>query len=337
MEKAETAVKLDIGDICVQVASPHGEIIAHVQDRYRDFLSHKEPDFEIEMAFLAEIDPAEFLAVPREMLLEFIERNRAARRHLDQSDASSGWQAPYSYWAEDWRQRSHSSVEPDEDPTSRSKPRVSHLDDQVLLQRSDFAGCLDMKTRRGKNLFRKGMEPIAVESFLRICYSFLAVEHGGLLLHSAGVLRDDNGYIFPGPSGTGKSTIASLATAKETVLSDEMVVVSKKEGGYLVYSTPFYGTNESTEQNIGGYLKAAFLPVKGNEVYLKEARPAQALAKLLASVLFFSQEPSLNQRLMDIGTDVVARVPFYEMHFRRDASFWGCIDEIEGKGVTTQR
>ena len=291
MEAAETTIKLDIGDICALVASPHCEIIAHVQDRYRTFLSDKEPDFEIEMAFLGSVDPAEFLNVPREMLLEF-----------------------------------------DADPESRSKPRVSHLDHQVLLRRSDFAGCLDMKARRARNVFDKNMEITAVESFLRICYSFLAVGHEGLLLHSAGVLRGDNGYIFPGPSGTGKSTIASLATDREVILSDEMVVVRKREGNYRVYSTPFYGTNESARQNIGAYLKAAFLPVKDDKVYLKEVRSAQALSKLLASVLFFSQEPSLNQRLMDIGTDVVTQIPIYEMHFRCDNSFWECIGELERNG-----
>ena len=329
MEKAETAIKVDIGDICVLVASPHPEIITRVQDRYRDFLSDKEPDFEVEMAFLGDVDPAEFLDVPREMLLEFTERNLAVQRRLEQSGTSPHQRALYPRRPESWRQRFRSTVEPDEAPELRSRPKVSHLDHQVLLQRSDFAGCLDMRTRRGRNIFRKNMEIIAVESFLRICYSFLAVDHEGLLLHSAGVLRGDNGYIFPGPSGTGKSTIASLATAKETVLSDEMVVVRKREGDYLVYSTPFYGSNESTGQNRGACLKAAFLPVKDDEVYLKEAGPAQALAKLLASVLFFSQEPSLNRRLMDIGTDVVAQIPFYEMHFRRDDSFWGCIDEME--------
>ncbi|MFB0533516.1 MAG: hypothetical protein ACETWR_00890 [Anaerolineae bacterium] len=329
MEKTETTIKLDIGDICVLVTSPHRQIIAHVQDRYRHFLSDKEPDFEVEMAFLGDVEPAEFLGVPREIVLDFVERNLAVQRRIEQQDTSSH---PVYRQAEDWRQRFHSTVEPDEDHWSRSRPKVSHLDHQILLQRSDFAGCLDMKARRGRNTFRKNMEIIAVESFLRICYSFLAVEQGGLLLHSAGVLRDDNGYIFPGPSGTGKSTIASLATARETILSDEMVVVRKSERGYLVYSTPFYGTNESTEQSIGACLKAAFLPVKDDEVYLKEAKPAQALAKLLASVLFFSQEPSLNRRLMDIANDVVAQVPFYEMHFRRDTSFWGYIEEIEEKG-----
>jgi hypothetical protein len=174
------------------------------------------------------------------------------------------------------------------------------------------------------------MEPFAIESFLRICYSFLAVEHRGLLLHSAGVIKNGNGYIFPGISGTGKSTIASLATEKEVVLSDEMVVVREAEEGHLVYSTPFYGTNESADLNSNAPLKAAFLPVKDDKVCIKETKPSQALTKLLASVLFFGQKPSLNQCLMDISADIIAQIPFYEMHFQRDTSFWKRIDELDG-------
>ena len=308
MDKPTTTVKLDIGDMVALIAAPRPEIVAHIRDRYHAFLSDKKPDFEIEMALAEDVSAAGFLGVPREMLLE-----------------PSGC-GSYPRAAESWGPEPGTESA---DSQATSKPHVAHLDGLILLQRSDFAGCLDLKARQGKNIFGRTMGPFAVESFLRISYSFLAVEHGGLLLHSAGALRDGRGYIFPGQSGTGKSTIAGLATPRETILSDEMVVVRKKEESYLVYSTPFYGTNPSAGRNIAAPLRAAFLPVKDQAVYLKEAKPAQVLSKLLASVLFFGQEPALSRRLMDIGADVVARVPFYEMHFRRDGSFWECIAELE--------
>ena len=310
MDRPTMTVKLDIGDMVVLIAAPRLEVIAHVRDRYHAFLSDEKPDFEIEMALAEDVDVAGFLGVPREILLEPVRRGSYPRA------------------AENWGRGPGPGTESADSQTA-SKPHVAHLDGLILLQRSDFAGCLDLTARRGKNIFGKNMGPFAVESFLRIAYSFLAVDRGGLLLHSAGVLRDGRGYIFPGQSGTGKSTIASLATPTEAVLSDEMVVVRKGGDGYLVYSTPFFGTNPSAGRNIAAPLRAAFLPVKDQAVYLKEARPAQALAKLLAGVLFFGQEPALNRRLVDIGADVVARVPFYELHFRRDGSFWECIGALE--------
>jgi len=318
MEKP--AIKLDIGGMCVQIASPDREIIAHVADRYRDFLSDKTPDLELVMAFAKGVDLAEFLDVPYKMLQEFIRRDSTVKKEI-----SDAWAQSPPHPREE-KKRPSSAAE----DRLESRPKVSRLGRKILFQRSDLAGWIDVEARQGKSVLRKNMEPFAIESFLRICYSFLAVEHDGLLLHSAGMVRSGNGYIFPGISGTGKSTIASLATDTEIVLSDEMVVVRKVRENYLVYSTPFYGTNGSTDLNSSAPLKAVFLPVKDDKVYVRETRHSQALTKLLASVLFFGQEPTLNQRLMDIGADVIAQIPFYEMHFRRDTSFWEHIDELDG-------
>lgn len=333
MAGATTAVKIDIGDICTLVTSAQREIITHVRRRYRDFVTDRPSDITFEMSFAEYVDPASFLDVPREMLLsDWIGSGPRTRRHAERPDTPQGG-GTYTWWAERSEGESRSTESLGGDPLSRSRPQVSHLGDRILFQRSDFAGCLDVRARRGRTVFREGAELFAVESFLRIGYSFLAVERSGLLLHSAGVLRGDRGYIFPGPSGTGKSTIASLVTDRERVLSDEMVVVRKRgEGSYWVYSTPFYGTNESAEASIGVALQAALLPVKDREVGLRKARPALALSRLLSSVLFFGQDPALTRQLMDISADLVACIPFYLMHFRRDDSFWGCIDELERNG-----
>jgi hypothetical protein len=321
MARPAIPVKVNIGDVCVLLTARRPESTAYIRDRYRAFLSDREPDFEIEMAWKEDVDPAGFLGVSPDLL-------ESGQRHLARPDDLSGGEGPNLRAAEAWDWRSALGTE-SAGSKSGSRPQVSQLNGLTLFQRSDFAGCLDLNARRGRTVFEKNAEPFAVESFLRISYSFLAVDRGGLLLHSAGVLRNGRGYIFPGRSGTGKSTIASLATSTETVLSDEMVVVRQGGDGYLVYSTPFYGTNPSAERNIAALLQAAFLPVKDQAVNLKPARPAQALSKLLAGVLFFSQEPALARRLMDIGADIVTHVPFYELHFRRDGSFWACIAELE--------
>ncbi len=315
MGRPTATVKVNIGGACARITARRAESIAFIRDRYRAFLSDREPDFEIEVAWKQDVDPAGFLGVLPELL-------ESRQRHLARPDA------PHSRETSNWDWRSELETG-SADPSLASRPQISYLGGLTLFQRNDFAACLDLSARRGRAIFEKNAEPFAVESFLRISYSFLAVEHGGLLLHSAGVLRNGRGYIFPGRSGTGKSTIAGLATPAETVLSDEMVIVRMGGDGYRVYSTPFYGTSSSAEDNIAAPLQAAFLPVKDQAVYLKQAGQAQALSKLLAGVLFFSRDPALSRRLMDIGADLVARVPFYELHFRRDGSFWECIVELE--------
>ena len=109
-------------------------------------------------------------------------------------------------------------------------------------------------------------------------------------------------------------------------------MVTKTADSHLIHRTPFHGANKAAEENRNAPLKAAFLPVKDSQLYIEEARPPRALAKLLASILLFGQEPVSTQRVMDIGADLVAQVPSDEMHFRRDDAIWDCIGELNRAG-----
>ena len=317
MSSNDSSVRLGIGELCISVASPQPSILAHVRERYRHFLlDGGTPDFEIEMRLLEDTAAAaRFLDIPAELVAELIHEPEVPAAHAKDSGKRSGW-----------RSADKASLQKTK---LDSKPEVRHIGGRVLFRRLDFAGFMDPAAGMGRVVFSERMQIIAVESFLRIAYSFLAVEHEGLLLHSAAVARGDRGYIFPGPSETGKSTIASFATQREQVLSDEMVMVRKIEGAYRVYSSPFFGTNASTELNVGAPLRAAMLPIKDTRVYLEKTTPGRALSKFLASVLFFDQDPATNERLMSIATDVVDTVPFFDMHFRRDGEFWTHIEELE--------
>lgn len=305
-----SSVRLSIGGLCVAIVSPQPRTLVHLTERYRHFLDGAvAPDFEIEMRSLdAAATAARFLDVPEELLAGLVSEQHHPTR-----------QTPF-FGREEMGGRK---------TKLDSKPEVSRIGDRIVFRRVDFAGCLDLARGVGRVVFADRMQTIAVESFLRIAYSFLAVEHAGLLLHSAAVARGPCGYIFPGPSETGKSTIAGLATVREQVLSDEMVMVRKVSGSYRVYSSPFFGTNASTERNVGVSLRAALLPVKDMQVFLERAAPGRALAKFLASVLFFDRDPAANERLMSLAADVTGTIPFYDMHFRRDGAFWDCIEELE--------
>lgn len=112
---------MDIGDMCVLIASPHPQVIAHIQDRYHDFLSEEAPDFEIEMAFAEDADPAEYLDVPHEMLSDFIERSRSVEKRLEEPGTASFQDV---YW---WGRQPSPFGESEADALAGSKPKVAHL------------------------------------------------------------------------------------------------------------------------------------------------------------------------------------------------------------------
>ncbi len=72
-------------------------------------------------------------------------------------------------------------------------------------------------------------------------------QNDALLLHASGIAIDGRGYVFFGPSGAGKTTVAKLAAGHGQLLTDENVVLRLKSDGVEVCSTPFWGHSTPPE------------------------------------------------------------------------------------------
>ena len=78
---------------------------------------------------------------------------------------------------------------------------------KVFFARPEFAGYIDTKKQKAE-VALSYPSAVPLESCLRICYSLMAVIHGGFLLHSAGVVAGKKASIFYGTSESGKTTVA---------------------------------------------------------------------------------------------------------------------------------
>lgn len=67
---------------------------------------------------------------------------------------------------------------------------------------------------------------------------FVHFKNNALILHSAGININNNGYIFSGKSGSGKTTIAKNFSQRD-VLSDEAIAIKLVNGNVLMRGTPF--------------------------------------------------------------------------------------------------
>lgn len=88
-------------------------------------------------------------------------------------------------------------------------------------------------------------EKMAIDNALMIMFALATAERGTVLFHAAVVSHEGRGYMFLGPSGTGKSTHASLwqryIAGTALVNDDNPIVRISEDGTATVYGSPWSG------------------------------------------------------------------------------------------------
>lgn len=165
-----------------------------------------------------------------------------------------------------------------------------------------------------------------IEYTLRVVYALLAVRHGGLLLHAAGIVQQERAYLFCGQSGSGKTTVARLSPP-DAVLNDDLVLLLPSGlTGWEAYATPFSNpTQQPPAGRIAAPLARLVFLVQAAEVRLVEMPPARALAELLAVVPVITANAALGSQVMQIGSHLLADVGGYYLRFRPEPSFWAVV------------
>ncbi|MGH2652182.1 MAG: hypothetical protein ACRDHK_13350 [Actinomycetota bacterium] len=192
------------------------------------------------------------------------------------------------------------------------------------VKRSDLAGTLDLADRSGRVNLVPG--EIAVESFLRIAYSLALVDVHGFLPHASCLVRADKAYLFCGPSGRGKTTVARLSH-DAIVLTDELPVVKVAQGRATAYGTPFWGELARGAENRSAPLVGIYFLHHEKRHAVEPIGPGRALGRLLPNVLFFATEGGLPARVFGIAADLIEAVPSFDLRFRPDPGFWEVIDD----------
>lgn len=197
-------------------------------------------------------------------------------------------------------------------------------DDCFSVRRHDFVGTLDLGRRTGWVTLLEADE-IALDSFFRVAYSLALLERGGLVLHSASLVRGGRARVFCGPSGSGKTTIARLSD-DASLLSDELSIVRVANGRVVAHGTPFWGDLARAGDNVCVPVAGVYLLHHGPHHVVQPLPAARALAALLPNVLFFAKDAALGRRLLAIAGGLVESVPCATLTFRRDPGFWEILD-----------
>jgi hypothetical protein len=150
------------------------------------------------------------------------------------------------------------------------------------------------------------------------------------LLHSCAVIHDGAAYLFVGPPGSGKTTVARLSTGRH-VLSDEMPIVEFRDGTPWVVGTPFNGLFREKAPGAAP-LRAVLLLTHGPAHALAKAGPGEAAAALAAEVappvgLDQTADGTTTASMLEFATRLALAVPVRRLVFRLDPGFWPVILE----------
>jgi hypothetical protein len=216
-------------------------------------------------------------------------------------------------------------------PTEDGYLRIEELDreDGFYFLSTDFSGFAHKENNCGFFLLADPADLkfslLAVENYLMRVFSYLVLKKGGFFLHACGIARDEKAYIFYGPSGSGKSAVAMLSP-ELGVLSDDMVLIFKKNDVFYASSTPFWGAISRMMKIKGVFpLGGCFKISKTTETELEKMNTIKAMTTLFSSSLFGSFSSSRTGMLFENIKNFVRLNEVHQLDLPLKPVFWDMI------------
>jgi hypothetical protein len=189
----------------------------------------------------------------------------------------------------------------------------------LSIEGAAFRGSFD--ERSGCGWIVQPLDPTPFEIFLTAIYAGRLLRASGFFLHAAAIVGPAGACVFFGPSESGKTTVADLVA--EGVITDETTAIRRDGDGYVVSGVPWRG------RRLTAPLAGLFRLRRARTTSFVRMSPAAAVRELLPSVLFSRADPAEIDRFLEIAGGLARRVPYYEMHFTPDRSFWEMIPGLE--------
>ena len=170
--------------------------------------------------------------------------------------------------------------------------------------------------------------PIAYPLDQILLMHYLA-DHEGGILHAAGWALNDQGWVFAGKSGAGKTTLARLIDegAGGDILSDDRMVLRRTGQTYTMFGTPWPGEGQFAV-NRGVSLERLIFLARGQGNRMTEMKPSAAVTRLLPVLSVPWYDEKKVGAMMDFCENLLRRVPAYEFSFLPDLSAAAFLKEV---------
>lgn len=183
---------------------------------------------------------------------------------------------------------------------------------------------------QAKGTLVRGLLPRILEQiFYQAYYSApQSSREGSYLVHSSAVIAAGGGYLFVGPSESGKSTVAACSQDHQ-VINDEMNLIHLTPQGPFIEGTLFNGTYKEKKPGKAP-LKAIFTLSHQPHHRVVEASLPEAVTTLAAELVpNIGLSEAITQQtipyLVDTAAKILDIVPVRTLEFQPDPGFWDAI------------
>ena len=182
-------------------------------------------------------------------------------------------------------------------------------------------------------LSQRDQEPIdrTLENAVRYVIAETAVDFGGMALHGAGVIEEDEVVIFAGGSGAGKSTAVELSSPRPC-LGDDYALVAPMGGRWCAAAVPFDNSERAPSDPVRGWLPLNHVwRLFQDEIDKAEsAPPTLASASLMSCVALPWAMPHRTDDLLRNADRLIKDDKFGHLRFRKEPDFWQKIAATAG-------
>jgi hypothetical protein len=166
----------------------------------------------------------------------------------------------------------------------------------------------------------------------QVLLMYALAEREGTFMHASAVEINGRGYLFPGRSGAGKSTISRIFVSEGyEMLSDDRIVVRKIDGAFYTFGTPWAGDAEIAANRklpLGGI----FFIIQGSENCIREMSPSESAERLMPVTSIPWYDETALSSILASCEDIVTHVPSYDLHFKPDTEVISLFREfVNGK------
>ena len=195
------------------------------------------------------------------------------------------------------------------------QPGTSFLWKAAMMEPSLNRGDIWLNRREGETISC----PLFVIDLL--LFPYLLIPQGGIIIHAAAAKIGEEAYLFPAPSGGGKSTWSELMKDRPewTILGEDKVIVRKVGDTYQVFGTPWNPRPEYRAADHAPLRGIYFLQHDRKNRFL-EVGEADTARKLLQAASLPFQERNEVDEALTIIEEIAQTIPAYQFGFRPDRS-----------------